>query len=196
MAQHLYTTEACVLSHVGVGESSRLLTLYTRDLGLLLAMGKSVREQRSKLRFSLQPLSCTEVSLVRGRDVWRIVGVRLIRNYSTELCTEPHKLRALCRIWALLRRLIHGEAPQEGVFTALRESSDFVLREPLSLDELLAFERVAVLRLLTHLGYAAPASTLVPINAEPFSRELLVRAHAASPLLLAEINRSLIASDL
>ena len=69
---HLHHTEAYVLGSSPKGEDSKLLRLYTRELGLVYAHAQGVRKLSSKLRFTLQDFSLATVDLVRGREIWRV----------------------------------------------------------------------------------------------------------------------------
>ncbi|HEY4493311.1 MAG TPA: recombination protein O N-terminal domain-containing protein [Candidatus Paceibacterota bacterium] len=92
MSERIYTTRALVLSERASGEASKVFTLFTRELGLVYAYARSVREVRSKLRYNLPLYSHTLVSLVPGREYWRLVGAENSeRGISAELC------RFICR---------------------------------------------------------------------------------------------------
>ena len=69
---HIHHTEAFVLGSSPKGEDSKLLRLYTRELGLVYAHAQAVRKLSSKLRFTLQDFSRASVDLVRGKEIWRV----------------------------------------------------------------------------------------------------------------------------
>ena len=73
MSHTLYSTECIVLGSVDSGEANRYISLFTREW-VLCAVARSVREEKSKLRYCLQSFSFTDATLVRGREVWRITG--------------------------------------------------------------------------------------------------------------------------
>lgn len=196
MSHHTYTTEAFVLGAIDVGEGSRSLILYTKELGLLYGLARSVREVRSKLRYALQPFSLAEVSLVRGRDVWRVTGARPLISYYALLQRAPARQQTFLRIVALMRRLIRGEVPGEDLFTMLSQAFAFLAQEDLSGEELSLFECVVVLRLLSLLGYAAETAATEEPSDRPITRELLVELRAARKKFVQAINRSLAATQL
>jgi len=70
-----YTTEAVVLGSRDAGEANKYYFLLTRELGLIHAFAQGVRELKSKLRYSLAELSYVKVSLVRGKEKWRLTSV-------------------------------------------------------------------------------------------------------------------------
>ena len=66
---HIYHTEAFVLGSRNVGEANKMLSLYTRELGLVYAHAQGIRLGKSKLRFGLQDFSHATVDLVQGKDI-------------------------------------------------------------------------------------------------------------------------------
>lgn len=196
MATHTYTSFAFVLGGLDVGEGSRSLALYTRELGLVYGVARSVREARSKLRYALQPYSLSEVSLVRGKDVWRVTGAREATGYYFALAHAPLKQEVAVRILALLRRLIRGEEPHGEIFTLIENGLSFLLSESLSDEEVALVECAVVIRLLYLLGYVGETSVAGELADLNFSRELLSRLHEKKRALVLEINRSLAATQL
>ncbi len=67
-----YFTEAIVLDKKESGDFDNLIFLYTRDLGKVTAMAKSVRKITSKLAGHLEPLNFVRVRLVE-KNGFRIV---------------------------------------------------------------------------------------------------------------------------
>lgn len=61
-------SEALVLRAIKYGETSKILTLLTRDFGLLKAIAKGVRGVRPKFGSSLESFACCEIILYRRRD--------------------------------------------------------------------------------------------------------------------------------
>ena len=53
----LLTTEGIVLKVQPLGDTSRIVTLYTRDQGLRKVVAKGARKTPSRFGFALEPLS-------------------------------------------------------------------------------------------------------------------------------------------
>ncbi len=189
---HLYQTEALVLGGEPSGEGSRRLTLFTRELGLLSAVATSVREARSKLRYGLQDFSYTTVSLVRGRDKWRVVNAALVQNLAVAFRDFPEARELFARIAKLLRRLLSGEEKNEPLFRAVHETFTY-LDKNRNAALVAQIEVVLVLRILSLLGYLAPRKEFEVFLAEPlsWSSELFGSTAKLRALALSEINRSL-----
>ncbi len=189
---HLYQTDALVLGGEPSGEGSRRLTLFTRELGLLSAVATSVREERSKLRYGLQDFSYTTVSLVRGRERWRVTNAALMQNLAEVFRDFSEARELFARIAKLLRRLLHGEEKNEPLFRAVRESFAYLERNQ-SASLIAQIEVVLVLRILSLLGYLAPRKEFEVFLVEPLSWNAELFGHTAHlrSLALSEINRSL-----
>ena len=105
---HIYTTKALVCGSFLQGNADKVFLLFTKDLGMLYATAKSVREERSKQRFALQEFSLIKVSLIRGKQSWRIGSVESERNYFHE-AVDRQARGSVVLIFKTLRRFIHGE---------------------------------------------------------------------------------------
>ena len=146
MAHAVHTTEALVLSSAGVQDADKLFWLFTEDLGLLFASARSVREEKSKLRFALQDLSLTNVSLVRGRGLWRITGAQECGAPRLEHATA----QVFGRVAVLARRLIPTDEENVDLFTILCNTRSALVE---NVDSVEVIESVAVARMLYRLGY-------------------------------------------
>lgn len=124
MAERVYTTEALVVGERPSGEASKVFTLFTRELGLLRAYARSVRELRSKLRYNLSLHSLTRVSLVPGREYWKLVG------------TESSGLSVTPRMCALINRFVGTHDPHPELFDDIRQGGDELALTWQTLDRL------------------------------------------------------------
>ncbi len=148
MSYHIYTTKALVLSARSYREADSVYLLLTRDLGLVRATATGVRKESSKLRGSLEPISITLVSLVRGQDYWRLTAAQ----NSVKIPPRLEILRPL----ALLEKLIQGEAHHPELFDAVERC----LLEHEKAGENLEINLVA--ESLFHLGYLKASDLELP----------------------------------
>lgn len=139
MSYHIYTTRGIVLTERPMREADRIYTIMTRDLGLVRAAALGVRKETSKLRGGLEPFVLSKVSLVRGKEYWRLTSAELIKKIS------PSSF--IARPLALLEKLVQGEASHPELFDAVEQS----LKSPKPDDEM--FEIRLVSQILFHLGY-------------------------------------------
>ncbi len=193
MAHRIYETEAFVLGGVGVGEANRFITLFTSDLGVVRAVARSVRVERSKLRYALQNHMLSDVALVRGKDTWRLTGAVPRLSYSSLLREERAKRALLLRITALIRRL-HGEERHPYAYASLRELLDTLLANEADAF-LVEVEVLAALRLLYALGYVSgEGKTARYIADSGYGRAILEEMRADQKEMLEFVNQALAAS--
>lgn len=145
----IYETEAFVLRSIDQSESDSVLVLFTKDLGKLYVKAKGVRSLSSKLRYSIQDYSFVKVSLVCGKQGWRLVNANLIESLFVENNLEKFKI--IKNIFSLIDRIIHTESGEPKVFEALKDGCLQIKNvESKYLDIL---ECIIVLKILNFLGY-------------------------------------------
>jgi DNA repair protein RecO (recombination protein O) len=67
--QRVYRTEAVVLRRMNLGESDRLLTFFSPELGKFRAVAKGVRRPGSRKAGHLEPFTQVRLLLARGREL-------------------------------------------------------------------------------------------------------------------------------
>lgn len=197
MAHPIYTTPALVLTRVPWGDANALLSLFTRELGLVKAQAKSVRELRSKMRFHTQELAAPDVCLIRGREFFRLVGINE-PNRLLELSQERSTRLILARLFKLLERLIPGEEePLPDLFDDVLSATEYLKKGELTPAERGAFEAAATLRVLYHLGYLDPADHWQSvIEAPTYSGEVITELGERLPHAKVAIRQALHDSQL
>jgi len=185
MAYAIYTTKALVCGTYNNNTADRSYLLFTRELGMLYAAARSVREERSKQRYSLQDFSLIRVSLVKGKTGWRIGSVAAEVNYFAE-AIEKESRGSVVKLFRLLRRFYSGEEPHAELFDYV-VASLFLLTKPLQHRSFV--EQVVESKVLLELGYVD--KKLVPeivLELEPTKIESAYSADIAQKLTkLSEI---------
>ena len=196
MASASFETEAFLLASYPLKEADRLIECFTENFGLIRAVAKSAREERSKLRYALEPLSRAQITLVRGRDVWRIRGAQHEESLYRTFADSNDKLRLVGNTFLLLRRLIAGEEENVPLYRDLSEALAFLRSNLTEAEEVKAFESILVLRILSRLGYRLPRDDWQHFLTEALSKSLTERfmSHRRAAVLL--INETLAESQL
>jgi recombinational DNA repair protein (RecF pathway) len=187
--RHKYPTRAIVLARTSVAEESALLTLLTRDVGLVRARAQGLRKSGAKLAGVLPTLAESDIVLVAGKDGWRVAGALSAENWFLRL---PRSAReAAGRVAALLMRLVGGESPDP----ALYDIYAAFLAALASLPEAAygAAECLAALRILAALGLDAGE---LPEGSGEFSIEALRDVERQRSKLVARVNHGIRASGL
>lgn len=112
MSYAVYTTKGWILGSSPSGEASKSYSIYTEDFGLVMARAQGVRKLDSKLRYNLDDFSFVTLSLVRGREFWRLTGAQ-----REDLPKGGEVARA--RVLSLVKRLVQGEERNDALFSSL-----------------------------------------------------------------------------
>jgi recombinational DNA repair protein (RecF pathway) len=177
---HVYTTKAFVIHSSPHGESGKFLLLFTKDFGMIGATAQGIRLIQSKLRYHIQDSSYSSVSVVRGKEVWRLTGAQ-------ELSGKKSNLLYL-RVLKVLRRLIPGEDKNENIFSIIEElySTDIVE------GDYDTVEGITVLRILYYLGYIRDSEDVsVFLGGNSINSDLISTFNERKTRLIKIINESL-----
>ncbi|MCX6713836.1 MAG: DNA repair protein RecO [Candidatus Vogelbacteria bacterium] len=152
MGYRIYSTEGLILSSANFGEANKLVKVFTLKFGLINILAQSLRAGKSKLRSLVEPLTLAEISLIRGREFWRLIGAEEIDSLKN-LKSDNEKKKPIGRIFNLLIRLISGEEKNEELYLVVKNGLFFLQTMKGEKELLLNWESLMVLRILKHLGY-------------------------------------------
>jgi DNA repair protein RecO len=196
MSHHVYTTEAFVLDSGPGREADKIYWLFTKELGMIRASAQGVRLQKSKLRFSLQDFSYITVSVVRGKEWWRVTNAVPEKNIFTDYKDRKYIVYAFARIFRLLRRLIPEQDKHETIFSTLIEAVQFVEQQSLDAKSTQILEYILALRIVHALGYIGAVPTLESFISSPLTKEMLEKGAGHSKEFVSVINASIRESHL
>lgn len=176
------------------GEANKYFFIFTKDFGLIKASAQGVRHLKSKLRYNLEDFSFGQVSVVRGREIWRVTNAEKKLKIK-----ETGKFLLISRIFSLLLRLLHGEEKNNLLFDSLKEGIVFLAENEMSEKpvstpggDLASFECIMALRILSALGYIGKLGDFDQFTASPyFTPELISAMSVLKPRAILEINKSL-----
>ncbi|MBP9701530.1 MAG: recombination protein O N-terminal domain-containing protein [Candidatus Pacebacteria bacterium] len=140
MAYTVHTTEGFILSSAPIGEANRIYHIFTREFGMIIATAQGVRLNKSKLRPHLLDYSFSSVSLVRGKEFWRITSAS---------STNKNTNKIYIQILTIIKRLLQGEGEHEVLFDYLKQE---LFKENLD-------ETDIMIKILTDLGYVSVNET-------------------------------------
>ena len=194
MSHTKYTTEALVLRSFDVGESDRYFALLTKDIGLIQAQARGVRNLKSKQRYALQNFSRSQVSLVRGKSKWRITNVINLEQIFTTLNKEC--VLAFARVLRLIDRLVKGEESNGSLYTEVLSGYKYARDEGVTGKDVKYLEVLLVLIILENLGYLERDRFKVLFENRGFNKEKLDYIGEVYGRAVSEINHSIEASQL
>ncbi len=162
MAYHTYNTPGLILDTQPSGESSQYVYVFTRDLGLVGAHAQNTRHVSSKLRYALDAPARSTVSLVRGKNMWRLISAVPEKSFYSLFRDNPEKQILTAQTFFLIKKLLAGEEPNIELFQMVNESLDFLENDINTTvpDHIKNFEAILLLRILHILGYIPETENL------------------------------------
>lgn len=192
MQHHIYHTEAIVLSSRPDGESSRYLYLFTPDFGLIFAHVQNMRSINSKLRFSLQDFSLSKISLVKGKNLWRIIGATFVRNFYFDFKNNKDYLLLCANVFYLLRKLLVGEEKNQDLFRTILFGLDFISTIHKEKISPIDIELILVLKILHNLGYAKDDALLSPFwQSKDWSKDMVLKMMESRDYAVLYVNKAI-----
>ncbi|MBN1448071.1 MAG: DNA repair protein RecO [Bacteroidetes bacterium] len=116
-------TEAIILRSMKYGETSRILTLYTRDFGRMSVIVKGARGEKNKFGASLDLMSRSAVVMYRKehRELQLMTQADLLRQYRG-IIDAPDRLMYGFAILEFLSATVHGEEAHEELYDILLQA--------------------------------------------------------------------------
>jgi len=144
-------TKGIILKSYDLGEKDLFLSIFTKELGQIYARVSGVRDLKSKHRYSLQEHALVYISLVKGKNGWRITNTTFIKSFYFETA-DTFKRNVILKILTLVKRFYLGGEINEKVFDDLLIGLEKI-ESSNTKDEVEQEEAKTVLRFLYDLGY-------------------------------------------
>lgn len=156
----LATTEGIVLQTHALGDTSRIVAVFTRDHGLRKMVAKGARRTPSRFGFALEPLSRSRFVyyLKPDRDLHLLSKAEVLDPIGSRLADLTRLAHAQAAI-ELISRLVWGEEPHADLYTLLQSALEADTHAPLAAlpAVTIAFE----LQVASALGYRPRLDTCV-----------------------------------
>lgn len=144
-----FRASAVVLRHADWGEADRLLTLYTRERGMVRALAKGARKIISRKAGHLQPFTQVAIQLAKGRDLLIVTQAETVNAFlplHDDLLKTSH---AAYVVELLLRFSYEDEGANPAIFRLLVETLKRIEAE----DNAWLAVRYYEMRLLDAVGF-------------------------------------------
>ncbi len=147
----IHHTEAFVIKSISSGEASKRIWLFTRDFGLIMAVVQGVRKPSAKLQGHISDYAYIKADLVKGREVWRLIGAEMI---SGDVLHDTRNLvvRSFVRSLMFVDRFLVDEGPHEEMFEHIVSCAEILLQKDIDHK---SFDVLSLWRMLALLGYIA-----------------------------------------
>ena len=117
----LYKTQGIIIKKSNLGETDRLLTVYTENFGKILVKAKAVRKNQAKLKGHLEPFFLSYLMFARGKNLDIVTNAETIENFYL-LRQSLSALAAAYYLAELVDRLIAGPEKDGDIWSLLLSS--------------------------------------------------------------------------
>lgn len=124
-----HRVDAVILRHSDLGESDRLLWLFTHQLGKVHAIAKGVRKPRSRKSGHLEPFTRATLLLAKGRDLYIVTqaeAMELHMNLREDLLRMSYASYTV----ELLDRFTYEEGENQPLYRLLTDTLSRLESEP------------------------------------------------------------------
>lgn len=122
LANHMYyyKTPGIILKSESYRESDRIYSIYTEKYGKMKAMAKGVRKIKSKLAGHLEPFNLTNLMIVRGKAIDKIISAVTIDSFE-DIKKDFEKIAQISYILEVVDVLTKEHHRDEKIFELLRK---------------------------------------------------------------------------
>jgi DNA repair protein RecO (recombination protein O) len=145
----VYKTPAIVLRQRKLGDTDKILTLYTAKLGKIDAVAKGVRKAKSRLAGHVEPLTQATFMLAKGKSLDIVTQVETVESFQP-LRDNLERLSRALYACELLDKFTEPHADNFGLYRLLLDTLRRLMTQP-DIDTPLRFYEVSLLR---DSGYA------------------------------------------
>jgi DNA repair protein RecO (recombination protein O) len=140
-------TEAVVLKSIKYGDTSRIVTLYTREFGKMSIIAKGARAAKSRFGAALDVMSRSDIVLYHkeNRELQLLSQADLVQQYR-QLISDPSRLMAGFAVLEFTYAAVQGEEAHEELYELLTAALD-------QLDAAEVSAQIALLRFLIGLAH-------------------------------------------
>lgn len=103
----LYKTEGIIIKRTDLGETDRLLTIYTKDFGKILVRARAIKKSQAKLKGHLELFVHSYLMLARGKNLDIVANAETIEGFPY-LHNHLPNLAASYYLADLIDKLIAG----------------------------------------------------------------------------------------
>jgi DNA repair protein RecO (recombination protein O) len=107
--------QAIILKKNIFDEGNEIITMYTRELGKVRGVARSIKSPKSRLSFGLQSLFYTDVDLLPSRKLATIKGVKALNTFPN-IYFNPDKVYLALYATEILLKSTADEQPNEDLF--------------------------------------------------------------------------------
>lgn len=138
-----YKTEAIIINRLNLGESDRILTLFSPEIGKIRAIAKGSRKTKSKFGGHTELFSLADFVISTGKSLDVVNDVSLLSNYFSEN-PDIEKVKSAYYFAEIINRLIPDHAPHPDIYELLIFCLDNMQKTDISLIQLIFVSRILI----------------------------------------------------
>ena len=152
----LYKTQGIVLKRINLGETDKLLTVYTQERGKILIKAKGLRKKEAKLKESLELFNHLDLVIANGRNLDTVAGALIINSFSS-LKSNLASMASAHYLADVIDKLIMEPEKDAGIWHLIFKAFYFLEKDNLGPLQIKAFLNKFEWYLLSCLGYQPAA---------------------------------------
>ena len=152
-----YKYTGIILGKKDVGETDRIYTIYTFEMGKIRVLAKGVRRAKAKLAGYLEPITQAEIFIAKTKGLGKITG-SIVGNNFVHIKSSIESMKQVFYVFRLLEKIITEQSQDENVSNLLKDYLETM--EELSAEENLKNENKKniltlgfLFKFLSELGY-------------------------------------------
>lgn len=158
-----YTTQAINLKSYNLGETDKIMVMYSRDHGMIRCVAKGVKKTTSKLGGRMQSLNANKLFVAKGKKLDIICQAELIDSFK-ETRQDISKLTYAIYCTELINIFgLENDTNSSQIYDTLFETLKNISLSSNNQDILWTVIRFK-LKLMNHLGYAVELNNCVKCN--------------------------------
>lgn len=115
-----FRSEAIVLRTRKLGESDKIITLFTKEFGIKNAVAKGVRKTTSKLGARVEPFNCVDIQLYEGRNLDTVTQVEIVDPFSKNISSGFEVFTTASLISELCEKLLEEDEQSLALYGLLK----------------------------------------------------------------------------
>ena len=146
------TTDAFILHTRGIGEADRMITVLTRENGVLDVYARSIRKETAKMRGAVKPYGQVRLSLIQGKK--NILKDIIVTDTLDAIWNEQKKYRSYVNLLKHIHALVPAVSEEdESLFSIAQTAVQLLQDSDVNLAEHILL--VAQVLVLNTLGYVS-----------------------------------------
>ncbi len=125
------SSEAIIIRRTNYGEADRILQLLTPDYGVVSAIAKGIRREKSKLAGGLELFAVCDVTVIQGRGDLGIVSSARLRDFYGKILQEYERMQFAYECIKLVTKAANA-APEPEFYELLKNA--YIYLNQLSID--------------------------------------------------------------